>query len=41
MAKVQLANGKNAETRALAQAIITAQEKDIAVIDTWLAKKRS
>ena len=41
MAKVQLANGKDAETKALAEAIITAQEKEIAVIDAWLKKKRS
>lgn len=41
MAKVVIANGKDAETRSLAQAIITAQEKEIAVIDAWLKKKRS
>jgi uncharacterized protein (DUF305 family) len=41
MAKVELANGKDAETKALAQAIITAQEKEIAVIDAWLKKKKS
>lgn len=41
MAKVEIANGKDAETKALAQAIITAQEKEIAVIDAWLKKKKS
>jgi uncharacterized protein (DUF305 family) len=41
MAKVQLANGKDAETKALAQAIITAQEQEIGVIDAWLKKKKS
>ena len=39
MAKVVLANGKDAETKKLAQEIITAQEKEIAVIDAWLKKK--
>jgi uncharacterized protein (DUF305 family) len=39
MAKVVLANGKDAETKKLAQDIITAQEKEIAVIDAWLKKK--
>jgi uncharacterized protein (DUF305 family) len=39
MAKILLANGKDTETKKLAQDIITAQEKEIAVIDTWLKKK--
>jgi len=39
MAKVDLANGKDAEVKKLAQDIITAQEKEIAVIDAWLKAK--
>ena len=39
MAKVLLANGKDAETKKLATEIIAAQEKEIAMIDTWLKKK--
>ena len=39
MAKVVLANGKDAETKKLGQEIITAQEKEIATIDSWLQKK--
>lgn len=39
MAKVDLANGKDAEVRKLAQDIVTAQEKEIAVIDAWLKAK--
>jgi uncharacterized protein (DUF305 family) len=39
MAKVLLANGKDAETRKLAQDVIAAQEKEIATIDAWLKKK--
>jgi uncharacterized protein (DUF305 family) len=39
MAKVDLANGKDAEIKKLAQDIITTQEKEIAVIDAWLKAK--
>ena len=39
MAKVDLANGKDAEVKKLAQDIITAQEKEIGVIDVWLKAK--
>jgi uncharacterized protein (DUF305 family) len=41
MAKVLLANGKDAETKKLAQEIVTAQEKEITTIDAWLKKKGS
>ncbi|PZR51453.1 MAG: DUF305 domain-containing protein [Stutzerimonas stutzeri] len=39
MAKVELANGKDAEAKKLAQEIVTAQEKEIATIDAWLKTK--
>ena len=39
MAKVVLANGKDAETKKLAQEIVAAQEKEIATIDAWLKNK--
>lgn len=39
MANVLLANGKDGETRKLAQKIIAAQEKEIKTIDAWLKKK--
>jgi len=39
MAKVLLANGKDAETKKLAQEIIAAQEKEIATIDAWLKRR--
>ena len=39
MAKVVLANGKDADVKKLAQDIISAQEKEIATIDAWLKKK--
>jgi len=37
MARVELAEGQNAQAKALAQEIITAQEREIGVIDAWLA----
>ncbi len=39
MAKVVLANGKDLEVKKLAQDIVTAQEKEIVVIDAWLKTK--
>lgn len=39
MAKVELANGKDAEAKKLATEIVAAQEKEIAMIDTWLKSK--
>ena len=39
MAKVVLANGKDADAKKLAQDIITAHVKEIATIDAWLKKK--
>ena len=39
MAKVVLADGKDAEMKQLAQEIIAAQEREIATIDAWLKKK--
>jgi uncharacterized protein (DUF305 family) len=38
MAKVVLAYGKDAATKTLAQDIIVAQQKEIAMIDAWLKK---
>jgi uncharacterized protein (DUF305 family) len=39
MGKVLLATGKDAETKKMAEEIISAQEKEIATIDAWLKKK--
>lgn len=39
MARVELAQGQDAQAKALAQEIITAQQREIGVIDTWLAAK--
>lgn len=39
MAKVELANGRDAQARTLAEEVITTQEREILMIDTWLAQK--
>ncbi|MGX1742417.1 DUF305 domain-containing protein [Bosea sp. NPDC055353] len=39
MAKVVLANGKDSQVKALANEIVSAQEKEIATIDQWLKAK--
>jgi uncharacterized protein (DUF305 family) len=39
MAKVELANGKDPQAKKLATEIVAAQEKEIAMIDTWLKSK--
>ena len=39
MAKAVLESGNDAETQKLAQEIVVAQEKEIAIIDAWLKKK--
>lgn len=40
MAQIVLAEGKDAQVKKLAQDIITAQKKEIAEIDGWLARKK-
>lgn len=39
MAEVQIAEGTNAETKALAQKIIADQRREVAEIDAWLQKR--
>lgn len=39
MARTELAHGKDAEARALAQAVIDTQQKEIGQIDRWLRAK--
>lgn len=39
MAKAELASGKDPQLRQLADEIIAAQEKEIAFLKTWLAKR--
>lgn len=41
MAEAQLANGRDAETKALAREIVGAQKAEIARINAWLAKRGS
>ena len=40
MAKAELKYGKDAQTRKLAEAIIAAQEKEIAEMNAWLAQHK-
>lgn len=39
MARVVLTNGKDAEAKKLPQEVVTAREREIAMIDAWLTKK--
>jgi uncharacterized protein (DUF305 family) len=39
MARAELAHGKDAEARKLAQTVIEAQQQEIAQIDRWLRAK--
>ncbi|MDJ0278168.1 DUF305 domain-containing protein [Sphingomonas sp. 2R-10] len=39
MARTELAHGKDPEARALAQAVINAQQKEIEQIDRWLRQR--
>jgi uncharacterized protein (DUF305 family) len=41
MAKVALQHGTDADTKALAEAIIAAQEREIAEMQAWLEKNRN
>ena len=40
MAQMELANGKSPEMKAMAKNIISAQKKEIAAFDKWLAKQK-
>ena len=40
MAQTELAHGKDAQARALAQAVIAAQQREIEQIDRWLAARK-
>ena len=40
MAEMELAHGKSPEMKAMAKQIITAQKKEIAQFDKWLAKQK-
>ena len=40
MAQMQLANGKNAEMKAMATKIVASQKKEITQFDTWIAKNK-
>ncbi len=40
MAQMELANGKSPEMKTMAKNIISAQKKEIAAFDKWLAKQK-